>query len=143
MTARPYIITLYVMSRIYRDRFDKKIAGVCGGLAQYFKLDASIIRMIWVLLTFFSGGIFVLIYLLCWLVFPLGPKAYVVANYKKLYRSRRDRRISGVCGGFGKYFRMDSNILRLILVVITFITAFTPIILYFIATYIIPEEPVK
>ena len=131
------------MSRIYRDRFDKKVAGVCGGLAQYFKLDASIIRLIWVLLTFFSGGIFIIIYLLCWLLFPLGPKAYVVANYKKLYRSLKDRRVSGVCGGFGKYFRMDSNILRLILVVITFITAFTPIILYFLATYIIPEEPIK
>jgi len=131
------------MSRIYRDRFDKKIAGVCGGLGQYFKLDASIIRLILVLLTFFSGGIFILIYLLCWLIFPLGPKAYIVANYKKLYRSRRDRRISGVCGGFGKYFHVDSNILRLIFVVLTLITAFTSIIFYFIATYIIPEEPIK
>ena len=131
------------MSRIYRDRFDKKVAGVCGGLAQYFRLDASIIRLIWVLLTFFSAGFFIIIYLLCWLLFPLGPKAYVVASYKKLYRSLKDRRVSGVCGGFGKYFRIDANILRLILVVITFMTMFTSVIIYIIATYIIPEEPHK
>lgn len=137
------MITLYVMRRMYRERFDKKIGGVCGGLAQYLQLDASIVRMIWVFLTFISGGIFLLIYLLCWAILPLGPKAYVVANYKKLYRSRRDRRVSGICGGLGKYFKIDSNILRLLFVIITFITAFTPIILYIIGTYIIPEEPSK
>jgi|GEM_PF-3883042 len=131
------------MSRIYRDRFDKKVAGVCGGLAQYFSLDASIIRLIWILLTFFSGGIFILIYLLCWLFFPLGPKSYIVAHYKKLFRSRTDRRISGVCGGFGRYLNMDSNIIRLILVVVTFMTFFASIIVYAIASYIIPEEPIN
>ncbi len=129
------------MKRIYRERFDKKLAGVCGGLAQYFQLDASIIRMIWLLLTLFSGGIFIIIYLICWAVIPLGPKSYVVANYKKLYRSKTDRRISGICGGLGKYLGFDSNILRLIFVVLMFMTAFMPIIFYIIASYIIPEEP--
>lgn len=129
------------MRRIYRERFDKKVAGVCGGLAQYFQLDASIIRLLWALLSLLSGGVFIIVYLICWAVLPLGPKAYVVANYKKLFRSRRDRRISGICGGFGKYLKIDSNILRLILVVITFVTAFIPIILYIIGSYIIPEEP--
>ncbi|MCH9621413.1 MAG: hypothetical protein S4CHLAM20_08330 [Chlamydiia bacterium] len=129
------------MKRIYRERFDKKIGGVCGGLAQYFQVDASIIRILWVLLTMLSGGIFVLVYLLCWAILPLGPKAYVMANYKKLYRSRKDRRVSGICGGLGKFFKLDSNILRLILVVVTFMTAFIPIVLYIVGTYIIPEEP--
>jgi phage shock protein C len=130
-----------VMKRMYRERFDKKIAGVCGGLAQYFQVDASIIRLLWVLLTLLSGGIFILVYLLCWAILPYGPKAYVMAGYKKLYRSKRDKRISGICGGFGKYFKIDSNILRLIFVIVTFMTAFTPIILYIIGSYIIPEEP--
>ncbi|MCH9617116.1 MAG: hypothetical protein SP4CHLAM5_04680 [Chlamydiia bacterium] len=133
--------TLYSMRRIYRERFDKKLAGVCGGLAQYFQLDASIIRILWVLLTFLSGGIFLLIYLLCWLILPLGPKAYVVANYKRLYRSKRDKRISGICGGCGKFFKIDSNILRLIFVVVTFFSFGTMVVLYIIGTYIIPEEP--
>jgi phage shock protein C len=129
------------MRRVYRERFDKKIAGVCGGLAQYFQLDASLIRLLWVFLSLLSGGIFVFIYLLCWAIIPLGPKSYVVANYRKLFRSRTDRRVSGICGGFGKYFKIDSNILRLVFVVITFVTAFTPIILYVVGSYIIPEEP--
>lgn len=132
---------LYGMKRIYRERFDKKIGGVCGGLAQYFQFDASLIRLIWALLTLLSGGIFILIYLLCWAILPLGPKAYVMANYRKLYRSRRDRRVAGICGGLGKYFKIDSNILRLIVVVVTFIFAFTPIVLYIIGVYVIPEEP--
>jgi phage shock protein PspC (stress-responsive transcriptional regulator) len=129
------------MRRIYRERFDKKIGGVCGGLAQYFQLDASIIRLIWAFLSLVSAGFFILVYILCWAIIPLGPKAYVIANYKKLFRSTTDRRVCGICGGLGKYFNIDSNILRLAFVVITFITAFTPIILYLIGTYIIPEEP--
>ena len=131
------------MKRIYRERFDKKIAGVCGGLAQYFQIDASIIRIIWAVLSLVSGGIFILVYLLCWWIFPLGPKVYIVATYKKLYRSRIDRRIAGLCGGLGKYFKIDSNILRIIFVMITFMTAFISIIVYIIASYIIPEEPSK
>jgi len=130
------------MKRIYRDQFDKKIGGVCGGLAQYFQFDSSIIRLLFIILTLFTGGFLFLIYLVLWAIFPLGPKAYVVANYKKLYRSRTDKRIAGICGGLGTYMKFDSNIIRLVLVVATFLTGFFPIILtYLIAMGIIPEEP--
>lgn len=132
---------LYVMRRIYKERFDKKISGVCGGLAQYFQFDASIIRVIWVLLSILSGGIFVMVYIILALLLPKGPKSYVIANYKKLYRSKKDKRIAGVCGGLGKYLKVDSNIIRLALVVITFCTAMIPLVLYCIASYVIPEEP--
>lgn len=129
------------MKRIYKERFDKKVAGVCGGLAQYFQIDSSIIRLAWVFLSIVTGGIFVLIYLLLAFLFPKGPKSYVVANYKKLYRSRKDRRIAGVCGGIGKYLRIDPNIIRLIFIVVTFMTAMIPVVLYLVGSYIIPEEP--
>lgn len=134
---------LYGMKRIYRERFDKKLGGVCGGLAQYFQVDSSIIRMIWLGLTLPSVGIPLIIYLICWAILPLGPKAYVVANYKRLYRSRRDRHVSGILGGFGKYFKIDSNILRLIFVILTFITTGYMILLYIAGIYVIPEEPSK
>lgn len=130
------------MKRLYRDRFDKKVAGVCGGLGQYLQFDSTWIRIIFILLTIFTGGIFLLIYLLMWAIVPLGPRAYVVAHYKKLYRSRRDRKIAGICGGLGAYFKIDSNIIRLIVVVLLFVTGIFPILIaYFLAMIIIPEQP--
>lgn len=128
------------MRRLYKDRFDKKLAGVCGGLAQYFQIDASIIRLLFIFLSILTGGIFILIYLVLWGILPLGPKSYVEANYKKLYRSRTDRRLAGICGGLGKYFRCDSNIIRLLFVVLLFITGFFPMVIaYIIGIAIIPE----
>lgn len=132
------------MKRLYRDRFDKKIAGVCGGLGQYLQFDSTWIRIIFILLTIFTGGIFFLIYLLMWFIIPLGPRAYVVGHYKKLYRSRRDRKIAGICGGLGTYFKIDSNLIRLIVLVLLFITGIIPILIaYVLGVAIIPEEPIK
>jgi phage shock protein PspC (stress-responsive transcriptional regulator) len=129
------------MKRIYRERFDKKIGGVCGGLGQYMRFDPSIIRLIFLLLAIFTGGLFILVYLLLWLIFPIGPKSYVETHYKRLYRSRRDRRFAGICGGFGKYLRIDSNILRIALIILMVLTGFVPILLaYLIGMIIIPEE---
>lgn len=131
------------MKRITRDRFDKKIAGVCGGLAQYFRLDSSIIRLIFIALSVLTGGLFFLVYLICWWLFPLGPRYYVEATYKKLYRSRRNRYLAGICGGFGKYFKIDPNIFRLGFLVLLFITGILPILIaYIIGVVIIPEEPI-
>ncbi len=48
---------------------DKKIAGVCGGLADFFSLDASIIRVVW-LLCVLLGGFGLLAYLIMWVVMP-------------------------------------------------------------------------
>jgi phage shock protein C len=55
--------------KIFRSIDDYMIAGVCGGLSDYFKIDSSLIRIIFVLLAM-SGGCGVLIYLILWLVVP-------------------------------------------------------------------------
>ena len=60
--------------RLYRSRTDRKIAGVCGGLAQYFGWDPVIPRILLVVLVL-GYGIGILAYLICWLVIPLEPKA--------------------------------------------------------------------
>lgn len=60
------------MKRLYRSRTDKKIAGVCGGLAKYFDIDPIIIRLIW-LFSIFCGGTGVLLYIIAWIVIPLEP----------------------------------------------------------------------
>jgi phage shock protein C len=41
--------------KLYRSRSDRKLAGVCGGLAQYFNLDATLIRVLFVVLALLGG----------------------------------------------------------------------------------------
>ena len=56
--------------KLYRSRKDKMIAGVCGGLADYFGFDSTWVRLIF-LLFLLLGGSAVLVYLIMWLIVPL------------------------------------------------------------------------
>jgi phage shock protein C len=56
--------------RLQRSRTEKMIAGVCGGLAEYFDIDPTIIRVLWVVITL-MGGAGILAYLILWVVVPL------------------------------------------------------------------------
>ena len=61
---------------------------------------------------------------------------------KKLYRSKTNRQICGVCGGLAEYFNLDPTIVRLLAVVIGLCTAiFGALIFYIIAAVVIPEDP--
>ena len=57
------------MKRLCRSRRNRVIAGVCGGIGEYFGIDPSIIRLLWVLLTF-MGGSGILAYIICWIIIP-------------------------------------------------------------------------
>ena len=58
--------------RLLRSKNNKMIAGVCGGIGEYFGIDPTIVRLLWVLLTFFSGGVGVLAYIIAWIIIPEG-----------------------------------------------------------------------
>jgi len=58
--------------RLVRPRADRKVAGVCAGFAEYFDLDTSLVRAIWLLVAVF-GGTGVLAYIICWIVMPEEP----------------------------------------------------------------------
>ncbi|MFA6263839.1 MAG: PspC domain-containing protein [Candidatus Babeliales bacterium] len=60
------------MERLYRSRTDRKIGGVCGGLATYFNIDPVIIRLLFMLFVFL-GGSGVIVYVIAWFVIPLEP----------------------------------------------------------------------
>jgi phage shock protein PspC (stress-responsive transcriptional regulator) len=47
---------------------DKKLAGVCGGIAAYMNLDATLVRAAFILLTLFTGGVGLIAYLVLWLL---------------------------------------------------------------------------
>lgn len=55
--------------KLYRSRTDKKIFGVCGGLAKYFGVDVTVIRILFLVSLFIVGG-GLLAYLICALVMP-------------------------------------------------------------------------
>lgn len=55
--------------KLYRSETNKIIAGVCGGLAEHFNIDSTVIRLIFVLVTAF-GGSGLLIYVILWLIMP-------------------------------------------------------------------------
>ena len=58
--------------KLFRSRTERKIAGVCGGLAIYFRVDPFLIRLIFVLF-FLAGGAAFFAYILMWLIVPIEP----------------------------------------------------------------------
>jgi phage shock protein C len=61
-----------VDKKLRRSRSDRKIAGVCAGLAVYLDMDSTLVRLIWLLLVFF-GGWGVVSYVIAWIVMPEEP----------------------------------------------------------------------
>lgn len=61
--------------KIYRSRNDKKLAGVCAGFAEYFGIDPTIVRLLFVFFVLWAGtGL--LAYILCALIIPEEPENY-------------------------------------------------------------------
>lgn len=59
---------------------------------------------------------------------------------KRLFRSRNDRVIAGICGGLGEYFDIDPTIFRIIFVIVA-VAGGVSILIYILGMFIIPEEP--
>jgi len=57
------------MKKLYRSDKQKIVAGICGGIAEYFEIDPVLIRLIWIVLIVF-GGTGLLAYLIAWIVIP-------------------------------------------------------------------------
>lgn len=62
--------------RLYRSENDRMLAGVCGGVAEYFSIDPTIVRLLFVLLAIVTVAIPVpLVYFLMWIIVPRNPGA--------------------------------------------------------------------
>lgn len=61
-----------VTNTLYRNPTDKMIGGVCGGIADYFHWDASLVRIVWLVATIATGGGGLLAYLVLWGLLPVG-----------------------------------------------------------------------
>jgi phage shock protein C len=70
--------------KIYRLEQDKIIAGVCAGLADYFEIDPTLVRIVWLLSIFTCFGI--IAYLVCWLIIPVKKTKLPLSRRKKYCR---------------------------------------------------------
>lgn len=210
--------------KLYRSSQQRIIGGVCGGLAEYFNVDAILVRLLWILITLI-GGAGILAYIIGWIVIPIRPGqgepqprgtgsagtviglilviigAIMLASWSsvcafafpmgmhwfalpgilivlglgllvgwllnrtrqdarpasmdsapesatrsgssaRLYRSRDQRVLSGICGGLGKYFNLDPTIVRILWVLFAVASLGTALLIYVILIFVIPEEPV-
>ena len=60
--------------RLYRSREERMLAGVAGGIAERFDLDPSLVRVLWVVLAFVTGGLFLLLYIAMAVLVPEAPR---------------------------------------------------------------------
>ena len=214
------------IKRLYKSQYDRMIGGVAGGIAEYLKVDATIIRIVFVLMSLF-GGTGLIVYIAGLLIIPEGDKEIlsdekvkakknntgfwgillIIAGLlfilpdigymrmhrmwmgygfwdliipvmviglgawlllrpsnplstlssksekseveeedkdgdapKSLKRSRVDKKISGVCGGIGEYFDIDSTIVRILWVLATLASAGFGILAYLIFMVIIAQS---
>lgn len=135
-----------VVKKLTRSRTDSRLAGVCGGLAEYLEVDSTLVRVVWLVLSVVPGAVIggVIAYLLAWLVMPEGSAGADVTVPRRITRSMSDRRIGGVCGGLAAYFHVDSTPIRLLWLVLTVLPGAIVggVVAYFVAWLIIPQEPV-
>jgi phage shock protein C len=73
-------------------------------------------------------------------IFQEKPEKGRLVMGNKLYRSRSNRMIAGVCGGIGEYLDIDPTLVRLILIVLVFL-GLSGVLAYIIAWIVIPEDP--
>ncbi|WMI82174.1 PspC domain-containing protein [Anaerotignum sp. MB30-C6] len=67
--------------KLYRSSTDVKISGVCGGIGEYFNTDPTLIRLVWVLASIFTGFfIGLLAYVICVCIIPIDT-GYIDGDY--------------------------------------------------------------
>jgi len=134
--------------RLVRRPAEGKIGGVCAGLADYFDTDVALVRAAWVVLSIWPGAVVmgVVAYVAAWLLMPRAEAAdgMSAASQARLFRSRTDRRIAGVCGGLAEYFDVDPTIVRVTWVILSIVAGAVVfgVVAYLIAWFVIPSRPI-
>lgn len=122
---------------------DKKLCGVCAGLADYFNMDPTIMRIIVAEVALFTAIIpALLIYFIVALVVPKAPEDYyqIYNNTSRRVFKGHDKKICGVCSGVAEYFNMDPTIVRLLFVLLTLLVG-NGVFTYIILACILPTAP--
>ena len=154
--------------RLYRDLAHRKIAGVCAGLAQYFRVNPLVVRLIFlvlVLLPLFGGidhapglgllrhhfdfaSLAIVVYVVLWIALPKrddAPTPIDTLDFggsltgRKLFRDVDTGKVGGVAAGLAAYFRTDVVLVRVLFLLGAFLTFGSTIIIYIVLWVVVPE----
>jgi len=103
-----------INNKLFRDSSNRIIAGVCSGIAEYFKIDPIIVRVLF----FIAVPLNLIVYIIFWIGIP--SKDFDPDLRKILYRDKENGVIGGVSKGLSNYLKIDANIIRVIFVVSLF-----------------------
>lgn len=98
----------------YRNSNDKILGGACSGLAHYLRIDPTVVRMLFALVTIGGFGAGVLIYIVLWAVLPAKPLDTNIR--KRLFRNPHEKVVGGVASGLAAYFNIPVWVPRLVFV---------------------------
>ena len=101
-------------NKLFRDSSNRIIAGVCSGIAEYFKIDPIIVRVLF----FIAVPLNLIVYIIFWIGIP--SKDFTPDLRKILYRDKENGVIGGVSKGLSNYLKIDANIIRVIFVLSLF-----------------------
>ena len=69
------------VKKLHRSEDDRWLAGVCGGIADYFNVDSTLVRVLFILFGFLVGG-GILIYIILWIIMPQAPNIVVKDDFE-------------------------------------------------------------
>ena len=120
--------------RLWRSRSNRVIAGVLGGLAEKFGIDAQPLRLLYGFLTLGSGGLLAIPYLAIWAIAQAhGPQR----SLPRLWRSRTNKVVAGVLGGMAEKWGMNATFLRVLFAVLSVFSAGFPGILIYLVLWMV------
>ena len=126
------------MQKLHRLVEEKKIAGICAGLGEYFDLDPVFFRLFF-LVSLLFGGLGAVAYLILWILVPEKTGAQSEPRPVRLLRlSNSDRKIAGVCGGLGAWLELDPVLFRAAFVVLALVCGLG-ILAYIVMWLVIPR----
>jgi phage shock protein PspC (stress-responsive transcriptional regulator) len=130
------------MKKLHRLAPERKLAGVCAGLGEYFDLDPVFFRLMF-LFSIFFGGLGAIAYVLMWIMVPEQTETEGEPRpARRLYLSDTDRKIAGVCGGLGEWLEVDPVLFRVAFVLLAFVGGIG-VFAYVVLWLLIPRHGVR
>lgn len=128
--------------KLYRSNSNKKLFGLCGGLGEYFNVDATLVRLIFAIGTLCATVGF-WVYILMSILTKPNPSIVAkvedyVPSYKNLERKSSDKVFFGVCSGLADYFDLDTSGARIVMAVLALLGI--GILGYVICALVMPSD---